>query len=92
LSQGLAKLIEMTDLVPLADVAARNTGSLPALVADELGRHRAGWLLGFASANTRRAYSTDLDRWLAFCSDHGLDPLSTRRAHLDGPALLKPPA
>lgn len=74
----------MTDLVPLADVAARATASLPALVADELGRHRAGWLLGFASANTRRAYSTDLDRWLAFCADHGLDPLSARRAHLDG--------
>jgi hypothetical protein len=30
----------MTDLVPHADAAARNAGSLPALVADELGRHR----------------------------------------------------
>ena len=74
----------MTDLVPLADVTAMRAGSPPALVADELGRHRAGWLLGFASANTRRAYSTDLDRWLAFCAHNNLDPLTTRRAHLDG--------
>src|SRR5687768_5560222 len=74
----------MTNLVPLADVATVTTGSLPALVADELGRHRAGWLLGFASANTRRAYSTDLDRWLTFCADNNLDPLTIRRAHLDG--------
>ena len=33
--------------------------------------------------HTRRAYSTDLDRWFVFCADHGLGTLAARRLHLD---------
>ena len=44
----------------------------------------AAWLLGFASVNTRRAYSGDVNAWLAFCDGYRLDPLtSVRRSHVD---------
>lgn len=65
----------------MTDLAARATG-LPSTV-EPVERLTAGWLLGFAAANTRRAYSTDLARWLAFCADAGVEPLRARRAHLD---------
>jgi integrase/recombinase XerD len=43
----------------------------------------AGWLLAYASENTRRAYTRDLRGWLEFCLSHDLDPLAARRAHVD---------
>jgi integrase/recombinase XerD len=56
----------------------------PAVRDDPVRRLVAGWLLGFASPNTRRSYAGDLARWLAFCADHDLDPLAARRPHIDG--------
>lgn len=43
----------------------------------------AAWLLSFKSPHTVRNYRTDLAHWLAFCADHGIDPLEARRAHID---------
>ena len=54
----------------------------PAL-PDDIVALVGGWLLGYRSAETRRAYATDLRRWLEFCRDHGIDWRSARRAHVD---------
>lgn len=70
-----------TELVA-PDPAARRTW-LPATGADPLAALVAGWLLGFASPATRRNYTDDLRRWLRFCADHDVDPLTARRADLD---------
>ncbi len=43
----------------------------------------AAWLLGYSSEHTRRAYSRDVGRWLAFCTEHSFDPLTARRSHVD---------
>jgi integrase/recombinase XerD len=43
----------------------------------------AAWLLGYDSARTRRAYARDVADWLAFCRQHGLEPLAALRAHVD---------
>ena len=43
----------------------------------------AAWLLGFGSVHTRRSYAGDVAGWLAFCDEHGLDPLTARRPHID---------
>jgi integrase/recombinase XerD len=70
-----------------ADVAIVAADLGAALVADQdraLPRLVAAWLLGFGSENTRRAYSADVRAWIAFCADHGVDPLLTaRRSHVD---------
>jgi site-specific recombinase XerD len=40
------------------------------------------WLVGYGSVNTRGAYRRDLDHWLAFLADAGVDPLTeARRVH-----------
>jgi integrase/recombinase XerD len=57
--------------------------SLPVAVIDSIRRSMVAWLLGFASEHTRRAYAGDVARWLDFCADLGLDPLTTRRPHVD---------
>jgi integrase/recombinase XerD len=56
---------------------------LPAATTDPIRRMIAAWLLGFTSPHTRRAYATDLDRWLDFCRNYDIDPLAARRAHVD---------
>jgi site-specific recombinase XerD len=61
-------------------VAAAST---PALVDEPLRRLVAGWLLGYASANTRRAYASDVAAWLAFCAAHGVGALKATRTHID---------
>jgi integrase/recombinase XerD len=58
---------------PLADLA----------VPEHLAPLTAGWLLGFDSPHTRRAYGRDLETWFGFCAEHDLDPLSARRGHID---------
>jgi integrase/recombinase XerD len=50
---------------------------------DPLRRITAGWLLAFQSVHTRRAYTNDLNRWLAFCAEHDIQPLAARRGHVD---------
>lgn len=43
----------------------------------------AGWLAGYSSARTRRAYQLSLTQWFTFCDANGLDPLEARRAAVD---------
>lgn len=50
---------------------------------DPLRRLVAAWLLSYDSANTRKNYGRDLTQWFAWCTEHGLDPLAARRAHVD---------
>jgi integrase/recombinase XerD len=60
-----------------------SSSRLPATISDPIRRLTATWLLGFASPHTRRAYATDLARWLDFCRNYDLDPLAARRSHVD---------
>ena len=46
----------------------------------ELG---AGWLLGYSSPHTRRAYGADLARWVAWCEQLHVDPREAGRVHVD---------
>jgi integrase family protein with SAM-like domain len=50
---------------------------------DRLRPLTAAWLLSFKSPHTVRNYRHNLVHWLAFCADHGIDPLVARRAHID---------
>jgi site-specific recombinase XerD len=43
----------------------------------------AGWLVGFASPNTRRAYARDVTGWLGWCTASAVPPLRARREHVD---------
>ena len=43
----------------------------------------AGWLAGFRSTRTRRAYGADLAAFAAWCAPRGLDVLSARRVQVD---------
>jgi integrase/recombinase XerD len=52
-------------------------------VYDTLNSVTAGWLLGFASLNTRRSYSGDLAAWFAFCDEHGVGSRESPRPHID---------
>jgi integrase/recombinase XerD len=56
---------------------------LPAVPDDRIRALVAAWLLGFASAHTRRNYAGDIAGWLKFCDDVCIDPLTVRRPHID---------
>jgi integrase/recombinase XerD len=43
----------------------------------------SGWLAGFRSPRTRRAYAGDLLAWQRWCAARGLDPLRARRVQVD---------
>jgi integrase/recombinase XerD len=82
---------------PRAVVSRQRSASPPGLldeVADELlpahlwpdVRQRllvTGWLAGFRSPRTRRAYGGDLLAWQRWCTTRGLDPLEARRVQVD---------
>lgn len=63
-------------LTARADLAVRHPG-------DGLGQLAAGWLLGYASSHTRRAYARDLQGWARWCADLDTDPLAAGRVHVD---------
>jgi integrase/recombinase XerD len=42
----------------------------------------AAFLVGY-EGHTRTAYARNLADWLAFCSEHGIEPLTAHRAHVD---------
>lgn len=48
-----------------------------------LGRLVAGWLLGYGSPHTRRAYARDLSGWARWCAELDIDPLTAERVHVD---------
>lgn len=66
-----------TDLVPV------NVHQPASFDPDPLDHLVAGWLLGYRSANTRRAYRRDVSAWLGFCAAVDVDPLKARRTHVD---------
>jgi len=83
-SHELAAAQQPTELAQLAAAVS----ALPALPDADGARYgprslTAAWLASMASRHTRRAYFTDLTDLLAWCSRHGLDPLTARRADLD---------
>jgi integrase/recombinase XerD len=43
----------------------------------------SGWLAGFRSPRTRRAYAGDLLAWQRWCRTHDVDPLRARRVQAD---------
>jgi len=62
--------------IPRAELAHLTPGP-------DLRELAAGWLLGYRSENTRRAYRLDLATWVDWIRDRGVDPMAARRAHLD---------
>jgi len=66
-----------TDVANVADASGHLASD------DRLRPLVAAWLLSFKSPHTVRSYRNDLVHWLAFCADHGVDPLQARRAHVD---------
>ncbi len=66
------------DLLPVL----ASVGALPALPPDEPGDRyglralTAAWLLQYSSLHTRKAYFTDLARWLAWCEAESVNPLN----------------
>lgn len=50
---------------------------------DLLRRLVAGWLLGYPSPHTRRAYGRDLDGFTGWCAQLGVEVLAASRVHLD---------
>jgi integrase/recombinase XerD len=65
------------------DIQAIDDASGPLVTDDALRPLVAAWLLSFKSPHTVRNYRHDLAHWLTFCADHGVDPLTARRAHVD---------
>lgn len=49
--------------------------SLPSLLT--------AWLGSYSSANTQAAYARDARAWIAWCDEHGVDPLQVMRPHVD---------
>src|SRR5205085_2352556 len=70
------------------DVETLDDASGPLVGEDRLRPLIAAWLLSFKSPHTVRNYRHDLAHWLAFCADHGVDPLAARRAHVDAWARI----
>ena len=50
---------------------------------EDLRRLVAGWLLGYPSLHTRRAYGRDLDGFVRWCTELGVDLLAASRVHID---------
>ena len=48
------------------------------------GEVAVGFLLGYDKAHTRSAYQSDLRCFASWCARIGIDPLTAKRAHLDG--------
>jgi integrase/recombinase XerD len=64
----------MNTVVDGAGVVATGGASAPLVTA---------WLVGFSSANTRRAYARDVGAWLSWCQASEVPPPSARREHVD---------
>jgi len=74
----------MTASPPTALVVAAHTDLDPVDVdGDQLRRLAAGWLLGYSSPHTRRAYVRDLTSWTGWCAGLDVDPLAAERLHVD---------
>ena len=66
---------ELDPLTPAPAITAGGADPLPRLVA--------GWLLGYGSPHTGRAYARDLAGWARWCAGLSVDPLNAGRVHVD---------
>jgi len=75
----------VTAAPPSAEIAVPSRAALDRtdIGADQLGRLAAGWLLGYGSPHTRRAYARDLTGWARWCAGLDVDPLHADRVHVD---------
>lgn len=70
---------------PPTTAADRSTTALlPETGVPPMTRLVAGWLLGYGSAHTRRAYARDLTTWTRWCERLDVDPRRAGRVHVDG--------
>jgi integrase/recombinase XerD len=65
------------------EIARCESAPVPVPAAPALGQLVAGWLLGYGSVHTRRAYARDLTGWVRWCGELEVDPLSADRVHVD---------
>ncbi|MCD2191359.1 tyrosine-type recombinase/integrase [Actinomycetospora soli] len=78
-----AGLDPATELLDRVDADTRALAALAGFTDPRLALVAAGWLAGFRSARTRRAYGADLAAFAAWCAPRGLDVLSARRVQVD---------
>ena len=65
---------------PLLPTITGHTGTLLISAGDRLAALITGWLAEYhTSAETRRAYTRELRRYLGWCAEQQLDPLAARR-------------
>lgn len=65
------------------DTAARPVGAPVPLTFDTVDLMVDGFLARFDSAQTRTAYAGDLALWRRWCAEHGVDPLTVERSHIE---------
>ena len=68
-----------------AELLARTRAELPVLAG--LGEREellaAAWLASLRAPRTRRAYASDIQRWLGWLAERGTDVLDAGRVHVD---------
>lgn len=76
-----AAMPEQLDLLDPPAAAAGDLVTDPRTAA--LARLVAGWLLGYNSPHTRRAYARDLTTWTRWCEALDVEPRLAGRVHVD---------
>jgi integrase/recombinase XerD len=75
----MTEVVLTGDLLPAGGPLPTTGAAAGGGVLEQLLRE---WLIGYGSANTRDAYRRDVDHWLRFLTDAGVDPLTeARRLH-----------
>ena len=77
------ELLERVDRDGVALAGLTDVAGPAGLVDQRLALIAAGWLAGFRSARTRRAYGADLAAFALWCAPRGLDVLGARRVQVD---------
>jgi integrase/recombinase XerD len=78
---------QLVPTVPRNSTAVAAVAPAPAqelvIGVSEFGQLVSGWLLGYNSPHTRRAYARDLATWTRWCHELASDPLHATRVHVD---------
>lgn len=80
-----AELVLAEDRKPGTELGTEPGGTEPVPRSEAMAMTRlgAGWLLGYGSAHTRRAYARDLATWTRWCARLDVDPRDAARVHVD---------